>query len=149
MVAFFECLVLEESISKLVKNEIYKVLFRLVSEEMIKVEEGLEATSEEGSKALLEVGLEASAELNIEKPLENKTQTPEKGAAEQPHQDLDKTDQESAMSVIMSDRGSCMSVAERTVVSKMSEGVLEEEGSETGTEVRKQLLIPRNRLVCR
>ena len=134
MVSFFECLVLEENISKLVKTEIYKVLFRLVSEEISKVEDGVEVGVEAGVEA--EAGVETGVEA---------TDT-EKSKLE-----LEKSENESAMSVVLggSEKESYMSVADITVVSRMSEGVADDDKSETGTEMRKRLLIPRNRNVCR
>lgn len=134
MVSFFECLVLEENISKLVKTEIYKVLFRLVSEEISKVEDGVEVGVEAGVEA--EAGVETGVEA---------TDT-EKSKLE-----LEKSENESAMSVVLggSEKESYMSVADKTVVSRMSEGVADDDKSETGTEMRKRLLIPRNRNVCR
>ena len=134
MVSFFECLVLEENISKLVKTEIYKVLFRLVSEEISKVEDGVEVGVEAGVEA--EAGVETGVEA---------TDT-EKSKLE-----LEKSENESAMSVVLggSEQESYMSVADKTVVSRMSEGVADDDKSETGTEMRKRLLIPRNRNVCR
>ena len=128
MVSFFECLVLEENISKLVKTEIYKVLFRLVSEEISKVEDGVE------------VGVEAGVETGVEAT-----------GTERSKLEPEKSEKESAMSEVLcgSEKESYMSVADKTVVSRMSEGVAEEDVSETGTEMRKRLLIPRNRNVCR
>lgn len=134
MVSFFECLVLEENISKLVKTEIYKVLFRLVSEEISKVEDGVEVGVEAGVEA------EAGVETGVE------TTDTERSKLE-----LEKSENESAMSVVLggSEKESYMSVADKTVVSRMSEGVADDDKSETGTEMRKRLLIPRNRNVCR
>ena len=132
MVSFFECLVLEENISKLVKTEIYKVLFRLVSEEISKVEDGVEVGVEAGAEAGVETGVEATD-------------------TERSKLELEKSENESAMSVVLggSEKESYMSVADKTVVSRMSEGVADDDKSETGTEMRKRLLIPRNRNVCR
>lgn len=134
MVSFFQCLVLEENISKLVKTEIYKVLFRLVSEEISKVEDGVEVGVEAGVEA------EAGVETGVE------TTDTERSKLE-----LEKSENESAMSVVLggSEKESYMSVADKTVVSRMSEGVADDDKSETGTEMRKRLLIPRNRNVCR